>query len=139
MRRPERWLGGARNAAWPVIELVAMVGVQVVMTPLLLHRLGANEFGLWVLLQTALLASAALSLGASAGLLAVLSGALHRGDGDGARAAWRWFPRRVGGVSAAVLAGVVAALAAGWSPIADAAHGSRWALVLTGLAWIAAT
>lgn len=139
MRLPERWLGGARTAAWPVLELVATVGVQVVLTPLLLHRLGAVEFGVWVVVQTALLASAALSLGASAGLLAVLSGALHRGDGTGARAAWRWFFRRVAWVSAAVLAGVVAALAAGWAPVAEGTGGGRWPLVLAALAWIAAT
>jgi len=139
MKLPARWLGGARVAAWPVFELVASVGVQILLTPLLLHRLGPQQFGVWVLVQTTLLASAALSFGASAGLLPVLSAALHRGDAAGAQGAMRWFFRRVAAVSGAVLVGVLVALGLGWPGAQPGAAAPLWPLVLAGLAWITAT
>lgn len=140
MKLPVRLLGRARVAAWPVLELLVSAGVQILLTPLLLHRLGSQQFGVWVLVQTALLAAAALSLGASAGLLPVLSAALHRGDVAGARAAVSWLFRRVAGVAGSVLVCVVIALAAGWTPGVPAwAAANLWSLSLAGLAWVVST
>jgi len=140
MELPVRLSGGARTAAWPVLELVVSVGVQVLLTPLLLHRLGPQQFGIWILAQTALLASAALSLGASTGLLPVLSAALHAGGSGIARTALRWFYRRVALVATGVLACAVAALALNAVPDAPGTTaGGTWALVLAGLAWMVAT
>ncbi len=133
-------VGGARTAAWPVLELFVSVGVQVLLTPLLLHRLGAQQFGVWILVQTTLLASAALSLGASTGLLPVLAAALHRGDLAGARGAMRWLFRRVAGVAVGLLAGVAVAWSAGWTPgLPTWAAADVWPLVLASLAWVTAT
>jgi len=133
-----RWPTGARVVTWPVMELVMSVAVQLVLTPLLLHRLGPQQFGVWIIVSTTLLASTALSLGASAGVLPVLSALLHRGDVAGARGALRWLYRRVAGVSLAVLGCVLAALAVGHVPSAVpgwAAPG-LWPLVLATLAWM---
>ena len=80
MRLSPFWLRGTSLAFWPVLELLVTVAAQLVLTPLLLHRLGPEQFGVWVLVQSTLLACSIMSLGASTGLLPVLSTAVHRGD-----------------------------------------------------------
>jgi len=140
MELPVRWLGRARVAAWPVLELLISVGVQVLLTPVLLHRLGAQQFGVWILVQTTLLAAAALSFGASAGLLPVLSATLHRGDIAAARAALRWLFRRVAAVAGSLLVGLVIAASCGWIPgMPGWPAATLWPLALATLAWMTAT
>lgn len=136
-----RLLGGARLASWPVLELLVTVGVQVLLTPLLLHRLGLQQFGVWIIASTTLLASTALSLGASAGVLPILSAALHRGDVAGARAAMRWFFRRLTIVSMTVLGGTVIAISTGLlsSLVPAGAIASVWPLAMAALAWMTST
>jgi O-antigen/teichoic acid export membrane protein len=57
---------------WPVGEQLASPLAQLLLTPFLLHRLGAFQFGLWVLALTPLIAASSLSLGRSSSLLAVV-------------------------------------------------------------------
>lgn len=57
---------------WPITEQLASPLAQLLLTPFLLHRLGAFQFGLWVLALTPLVAASSLSLGRSASLLAVV-------------------------------------------------------------------
>jgi hypothetical protein len=141
MGLPLRWLSGAHLALWPILDLVVAVSAQFLLTPLLLQRLGAHEFGVWIIVQSTLLASTALSLGASAGLLPVLSATLSRGDIAGARAAMRWFARRTAFVSSMVLAcgGFVVWLGFMLSGLARAAQGDTWLIALATLAWMAAS
>jgi len=54
------------------LEQLASPATQLVLTPLLLNRLGVEQFGLWVLALSAMLASTTLSLGRSVSLLAVV-------------------------------------------------------------------
>jgi len=140
MRVPPTWLRRSSLAFWPVLELLVVVVAQFVLTPLLLHRLGPLQFGVWVLVQSTLLASSFMSLGASAGLLPVLSAAVHRGDRAGAAAALGWLMRRTARVSAAIVAGSLVALELGLLP-ADLVGGRdrAWLLVLAAVLWLAAT
>lgn len=136
-----RWFRGAHVALWPVLDLVVTVGTQFILTPLLLHRLGQDQFGVWIIVQSTLLASTALSLGASAGLLPFLAATLNRGDIAGARAAMRWFARRTVLVSSLVLAFIAIVISTGFVPggLSGAAQESAWPLALATLAWMAAT
>lgn len=129
--------GGARQAGWPVLELLVAVAVQLLLTPLLLHRLGAAQFGVWVLAQSALLAAGAMSFGASAGVLPVLSAAWQRGDVAGARAALGTLGRRVALMAALGLVAIAVAAAVGFT-VADL-DPSWWAVALAVLAWMAVT
>jgi O-antigen/teichoic acid export membrane protein len=141
MEPPLRWLGRARLAGWPVLELLVSVGVQVLLTPVLLHRLGSQQFGVWIIVQSTLLASTALSLGASAGFLPVLSATLHRGDVAGAGAAMRWFFRRVAAVSLSALICIAIAISTGFVPrvVPPWAEASVWPLAMAALAWMTST
>ena len=70
-------------ALWPLLELGSIVVAQLVLTPLLLHRLSTPQFGAWVIAQSLLLGSALLSLGTGQALLPLLA----RATGDVDRAA----------------------------------------------------
>jgi O-antigen/teichoic acid export membrane protein len=140
MRLPQSWLRGSSLAFWPVLELMVVVAAQFVLTPLLLHRLGPEQFGVWVLVQSMLVACSVMSLGASTGLLPVLSAVVHRGDRAGAAAALSWLMRRTAVVSAVMVAGGLIALERGVLP--DDLVGGRdgaWLLVLSAVVWMAAT
>ena len=140
MRLSPFWLRGSSLAFWPVLELLVTVVAQLVLTPLLLHRLGPEQFGVWVLMQSTLLACSIMSLGASTGLLPVLSTAVHRGDRAGASVALRGLVRRTGAVFAALLAGSAFVLLLGGWPEGVFGGGERaWPLVLAALAWMALT
>lgn len=140
MQLPQSWMRGTGLAFWPVLEFLAVVAAQFVLTPLLLHRLGPGQFGVWVLVQSTLLACSFMSLGASTGLLPVLSAAVHRGDRAGAAAALRWLMRRTAVVSAAVVMGSLAALALGiLRPELVGGADRAGLLVLCAAAWMAAT
>lgn len=140
MQLPQSWIRGTGLAFWPVMELLAVVAAQFVLTPLLLHRLGPGQFGVWVLVQSTLLACSFMSLGASTGLLPVLSAAVHRGDRAGAAAALRWLIRRTAVVSAAVVLGSLVALGLGLlTPELVGGGDHAGLLVLCAVAWMAAT
>lgn len=139
MAREGRSLARGAVAAWPVAELLVTVGVQIVLTPLLLHRLGAQAFGVWVLVQTLLLAAPLLSLGASAGVLPVFSKAVQQGASAAAHAALRWLQRRVLLSAMAALAGTALALGLGLLPATPGPLPAPWWLALAALAWVVLT
>jgi O-antigen/teichoic acid export membrane protein len=140
MRLLQPWLRGSSLAFWPVLELLVAIAAQFVLTPLLLHRLGPGPFGVWVLVQSTLVACSVMSLGASTGLLPVLSVAVHRGDRAGAASALGWLMRRTAVVTAVMLVGSLFALALGVLP-ADLVGGRdrSWLLVASAVVWMAAT
>lgn len=66
--------------AWSAIEQLAWPVSQLVLTPILLLRLGPEQFGFWVLALTPLIGAATLSLGRSVSLLAVVPRLCARGE-----------------------------------------------------------
>lgn len=113
---------GGLRPIWPVVELLATVLAQLLLTPLLLYRLGSGPFAVWVLAQTALLAASTLSLGAGTALLPALAHARSRGDAVGAWTAIGFFVRRTWITSSILIVALalVAPLpgAFGWLPVA---------------------
>ncbi len=133
--------GGAGAALWPVFELLAMVGAQFVLTPLLFVRLSTVEFGIWVVAQSLLLVSPTLSLGLGPALLPAVAGAWARHDAGGGRAAVGLFLRRcaTGSVLAVAAAALCVPLAAGsgWARGFDSTELAT--LGALAVAWVAAT
>ena len=130
-----------RPAAWSVAELVAIVAAQLVLTPLLLQRLGIQQFAVWVVVQSALMASPTLSLGAGTALLPTLAGAWSRHDARGAWAAIRFFVSRTAVMSVAGLAAIALAFVV-WPSTASPIGLTREALAIiaaSALLWISAS
>lgn len=63
------WKRRLSAVSWPVAEQFASPLMQLVLTPVLLHRVAAEEFALWVLAQSLVVAAPAWSLGRSTALL----------------------------------------------------------------------
>lgn len=63
------WKRGLKALSWPVAEQFASPLMQLVITPVLLHRVAAEEFALWVLAQSLVVAAPVWSLGRSTALL----------------------------------------------------------------------
>ena len=57
---------------WPVLEQFAWPASQLLLAPFLLHRLGASQFGLWILALTFVFGAPVLSLGRSLSLLVLI-------------------------------------------------------------------
>lgn len=127
--------------AWSIAELMCSIGAQLVLTPLLFHRLGVEQFGAWVIAQTIVVGSATLSLGAGTALLPVLAHARARGDTAGARSAIRFFCWRTLTVSAFLF--VVLGIAGVWGPVptllSNWTRWELWAIAAAALAWAAVT
>ena len=142
--RPLRNLLNARSgvhpALWPIVELVASVAAQLVLTPLLLHRLGTEQFAVWVIVQSLLLASATLSLGAGTALLPALAGARSRHDAQGAWAAIGLFAKRTARISLAGLAAIVVGIPLSWAYGGIVGLESRDLLLIAAaaLVWVSA-
>lgn len=66
------WVSKCRKLGWPVAEQFASPLTQLVITPVLLHRMDAEQFALWVVVQSLVVAAPTLSLGRSAALLTVI-------------------------------------------------------------------
>jgi len=134
-------LAGSRIAIWPIAELVAAIAAQLVLTPLLLLRLDAPQFAVWVLAQSTLLASATLSLGTGIALLPALASAHARQDTVGAWWAIRLFAKRTTVMTSLLFGVICLALAAldvsSWLPTMQPM--SKFALATATLAWLAAT
>lgn len=131
----------AHSAAWSIVELLCSTGAQFVLTPLLLRRLGAEQFGVWVIAQTVLVGSATLSLGAGTALMPVLAHARSRGDISGTQEAIRLFIRRTLLMSVVLFATVSIASGSGWVPetLSDWSRWNLWAIASTALFWAAVT
>ncbi|MFM9423881.1 O-antigen/teichoic acid export membrane protein [Variovorax sp. GrIS 2.14] len=131
----------AHSAAWSIVELLCSTGAQFVLTPLLLHRLGAEQFSVWVIAQTVLVGSATLSLGASTALMPVLAHARTRGDLSGIQEAIRLFIRRTLLMSAVLFATVSTTSGLGWAPatLSGWSRWNLWAIASTALLWAAVT
>ena len=67
-----RWKRGVTAVSWPIAEQFASPLMQLVVTPVLLHRVAAPEFALWVLAQSLVVAAPIWSLGRSTALLMVV-------------------------------------------------------------------
>lgn len=63
------WKRGFKALSWPVAEQFASPLMQLVITPVLLHRVAPEEFALWVLAQSLVVAAPIWSLGRSTALL----------------------------------------------------------------------
>lgn len=66
------WIARGRATGWPIAEQFAGPLAQLVLTPFLLHRMEPQQFGLWVIAQSLVVAAPTLSLGRSVALLSVL-------------------------------------------------------------------
>jgi len=131
----------ASSAVWAVLELGCSTAAQLILTPLLLHRLGVDQFGIWVIALTVLVGSATLSLGTGTALLPVLAHANAKGDVTGNWAAIRLFTRRCAKTSSVLFLAMSGATILGWTPAALAAW-TKWDLWVLGsvmLAWAAIT
>lgn len=106
----------ASSVVWSVLELGCSTGAQLILTPLLLNRLGVDQFSIWVIALTVLVGSATLSLGTGTALLPVLAHANAKGDATGAWAAISIFFRRSVMTSAVLFVVMSAATSLGWTP-----------------------
>lgn len=129
------------SAVWAVVELVCSMGAQLILTPLLLHRLGVDQFGVWVIALTVLVGSATLSLGTGTALLPVLAHANAKGDAAGAWAAIDLFARRSAKTSAVLFLAISAVTSLGWAPVKLSAWAQwdLWILASATLAWASIT
>jgi O-antigen/teichoic acid export membrane protein len=67
-----QWTRGIKLLSWPVVEQFASPLMQLVITPLLLHRVAAEEFAFWVLALSLVVAAPVWSLGRSSALLVTI-------------------------------------------------------------------
>jgi O-antigen/teichoic acid export membrane protein len=141
IRRFARLAVRGRLSSWPVVELMASIAAQLVLTPFLLHSLSTPQFGVWVIAQSALFAAATLSLGAGTALLPALSMARSQGDAGNAWLAIRMFLRRTAASSLVLLVLLSVATAwfgaPSWAP--DPAPLRFLGLGTLTLVWLAAT
>lgn len=129
----------AHSAAWSIVELLCSTGAQFVLTPLLWHRLGAEQFGVWVIAHTVLVGSATLSLGAGTALMPVLAHARTRGDMASTQEAIRLFARRTLLMSAVLFATLSITSGLGWAPatLSGWSRSDLWTIATTALLWAA--
>lgn len=66
------WIVRGRATGWPIAEQFAAPLAQLVLTPFLLHRMEPQQFALWVIAQSLVVAAPTLSLGRSIALLLVI-------------------------------------------------------------------
>ena len=66
------WKRGLTAVSWPVAEQFAGPLMQLIVTPVLLRRVAAEEFALWVLAQSLVVAAPIWSLGRSTALLMIV-------------------------------------------------------------------
>lgn len=69
-------------AAWSIAELLSAVAAQLIITPILLHRLDSHNFSAWVIVQSVLLAAPLLSMGTGTALLSAAANARDHSTGS---------------------------------------------------------
>jgi O-antigen/teichoic acid export membrane protein len=69
-----------RSTATNVVGRVVVVGIGFLLTPFILHRVGAVDFGLWMLVESIVGYGALLDLGISAAVIKYVSENRARGD-----------------------------------------------------------
>ncbi len=125
--------GGAR-ALWSTLDQLAAPASQLILSPLLLHRLGAVQFGMWVLALSALWSAPLLTRGMEIALLSCAR--LAEGERTPLRALVAVPLRTL--VRASPLAAVVAMVAA-WLLAAHDEVGAAVALSLATMALVVLT
>lgn len=82
-RQSARVGASVRNSFYGLAEYAAVPFAMLLATPFLLHRLGAMQFGLWMLASAAVTSSNLISTGFGDGALKYAS--MYRGEGDSER------------------------------------------------------
>jgi O-antigen/teichoic acid export membrane protein len=124
--------------AWSAIEQLAWPISQLVLTPILLHRLGPEQFGFWVLALTPLIGAATLSLGRSVSLLAVVPRLCARDEHAAVRPLVAGVLTLIGLISTSLLA-VLFAAQHWFGPNLSASLDQPFLYVVLVLALVAAT
>ena len=125
----KRWLTRARRLLWPVLEQFSSPASQLILAPLLLSRLGAEQFGLGVLGLSLLFAAPLLSLGRSSALMVMVS-QLDAQSRPAGRLVWHVLAQVARAVPLLLLACV---LAGPWLPL-PASFDTRMLALYVGLA-----
>lgn len=101
-------------AAWSITELLSAVLAQLILTPMLLHRLDAHNFSAWVIVQSMLLAAPLLSMGTGTALLAVAANARDHSTGSAIGVGLGLLFQRTTAVTLSLIGALCAVWAAAW-------------------------
>src|SRR5215471_3210338 len=74
---------GLGNALYSILEYIALPVTMVIATPYLIHRLGVEQFGLWMLVLAIVGSMGTLSTGFGAATIKYVAGFRGRDDRNG--------------------------------------------------------